>query len=591
MGPVVAEQLSLSFLGLSFPLDLSGGVPAFRHRRGALERVVLSVDIDQLRKWMEPRLRAIVGPLVRPLDLWWHDAGLGIGYARESGAIAWELHWAPLLGKARLVVTNARGWGLPAPALAEAMRVTDTLVGRVFERRGRVLWLEDAGRRLGRHLLPQVGARAPSAADVVFGPLVMRERRGTVELDATFGQADLREETTRVVELAELTRIGDDALATGDLDRARNAYLTALEMAPRQRELVQLVAEMDLLMDRPESALGLLSEAMPILVSGRIGARLLTMNGEREAACELLAQAAVDERYAPMAAMMLLARAQLETPGMARRLALDAAVAACPTLDVARWERLEARAEFGDLAGAIADAQHLEAATSGRAPRHVVCKRAAEVFLRHGFELEAGQLFQRALRYGPDDIASMVGLARSLVAAGAGLRAIPLLERAVETADKGGEASGQALIELSKLIATKLNDLPQAVARLRRIQPSDSACVVARSLEGRYRLMMGDVVGASLAYAKMREVIELSSPDANCSELLVEAGRFERDVMRDTAAAERHLAVALRISPQSASVKELYREVAAVLVAKRQRSRGHAGDDPSSLSDEASKSE
>ena len=33
------EQLSISLVGLSFPVDLSGGVARFRHRRGALERL------------------------------------------------------------------------------------------------------------------------------------------------------------------------------------------------------------------------------------------------------------------------------------------------------------------------------------------------------------------------------------------------------------------------------------------------------------------------------------------------------------------------------------------------------------------------
>ena len=111
LGPVVVEQLTLSFLGLRFPLDLSGGVPAFRHRRGNLEHVVLRTDVDQLRKWIEPKLRTVVGPLARPVDLWWHSNGVGIGFVRETSAIAWELHWAPLLGTARWVVTNARGWG------------------------------------------------------------------------------------------------------------------------------------------------------------------------------------------------------------------------------------------------------------------------------------------------------------------------------------------------------------------------------------------------------------------------------------------------------------------------------------------------
>jgi tetratricopeptide (TPR) repeat protein len=300
-----------------------------------------------------------------------------------------------------------------------------------------------------------------------------------------------------------------------------------------------------------------------------------------------LALAARDEKYSPLSALMLLSRAELERDGIERRLALDAAVAASPSLVRARWARLDARASFGDLAGALADAQHLEAGSTGRKIRHEVCRRAASILLRHGFEPEAGQLFQRALRYVPEDIDAMVGLARSLCATGDGLRAIPLLERAVQTSESGGAASGEALVELAKLIATKLNDLPQAVARLRRVPPSDSACPYARALEGRYRYMMGDVIGASLAFAKMREVIELTVIDERAVDELLEAARFERDVMRDPASAERHLAVALRLSPRNATVQELYREVAAVLVVRKQRAQrfapeaDSAGDDPS----------
>ncbi|MGC4066498.1 MAG: hypothetical protein QM784_18060 [Polyangiaceae bacterium] len=239
LGPISAESLSLSFIGLKFPLDLSGGVPAFRHRRGSLERVVLRSDLERLRKWCEPRLRSAGEPLVRPIDLWWFDGGLGVGIARETSALCWELHWAPLLGQARWVVANARGWGLPAPALAEALRATDTMLGKLFERRGRVLCLDDAGARLGRLLLPLVGARAPTAKGVVFGALQINERSASVALDATLGPAALGVDTTRWLQLAELARHGDDSLARGELDEARHAYLTALESAPRQRDLVR----------------------------------------------------------------------------------------------------------------------------------------------------------------------------------------------------------------------------------------------------------------------------------------------------------------------------------------------------------------
>ena len=269
-----------------------------------------------------------------------------------------------------------------------------------------------------------------------------KSESGHLVLDSSLSPVELGVETTRVVELSELSRAGDDALASGELDIARNAYLAALEAAPRQRELVLLIAEIDLLMGRTESAMGLVSESVPILTAGTIGARLLLANHELEAAGELLAQAARDERYSPLSAMMLLARAEFEVNGVERRLVLDAAVAASPNLIRARWSRLEARAEFGDLAGAMADAQHLEAASTGRRLRHEVCKRAAEVLLRQGFEQESGQLFQRALRYVPEDVGAMVGLARSLCATGEGLRAIPLLERAIQMAESGGGASG-----------------------------------------------------------------------------------------------------------------------------------------------------
>jgi hypothetical protein len=92
--------------------------------------------------------------------------------------------------------------------------------------------------------------------------------------------------------------------------------------------------------------------------------------------------------------------------------------------------------------------------------------------------------------------------------------------------------------------------------------------------------MMGDVIGASLAFAKMREVVEVSTQGERATELLLEAARFERDVMRDPAAAERHLAIALRTTPHHSTVKELYREVAAALAVRRQRAQRLTPEQP-----------
>lgn len=571
LGPLRVEHLAHSFMGLRFPLDLSGGVPAFRNRRGSLERVALYTDLERLRRWAEPRVRSTGGPLARPLDVFWTPAGVGIGVVRESSVVAWELVWAPVRGHARLVVSNARGWGLDGPVLGEVLRLMDALGGKNFERRGRTYLLNDAGRLIARALLPSLGVRVPAANEVAFGPLRVEEQCCRLDLDTKYTQAELSGEAIRSLELSRLTTTGDDALLRGELDPARNEFLLALDSAPRQKELVLTVAEIDSALGRVEAAVGLISESMPLLASGATGARALLGRGERSAAAELLALAAREERYSPLAAFLQFAKAECEESAHERQLTLDAAVAAAPSLSKIRWARLTLRAELGDALGAMSDAQHLEARSVGRQARFQACQRAAELMLSAGLTQQASSLFQRALRYAPDDVAPMVGLARSLVALGEGLRAIPLLERAVQFAESAGQVKGEALLELAQLIATKLNDLPNAVAELRRVPIDDPSAIQARGLEGRYRLMLGDVVGASVTFSKMRDLIEAVPPNPKLAPWLIEAGRFERDVQHDHTAAERHLALALRLCPQDQTARESYREVAAVLAAKRQR--------------------
>jgi hypothetical protein len=46
---------------------------------------------------------------------------------------------------------------------------------------------------------------------------------------------------------------------------------------------------------------------------------------------------------------------------------------------------------------------------------------------------------------------------------------------------------------------------------------------------------------------------------------LTEAAQFENHSLGDVAAAERHLASALRLAPRDARVRKLYRQTAAVL--------------------------
>ena len=72
----------------------------------------------------------------------------------------------------------------------------------------------------------------------------------------------------------------------------------------------------------------------------------------------------------------------------------------------------------------------------------------------------------------------------------------------------------------------------------------------------------------------LRDRIQLAEePPEGAVEWLVQAARFERDVQGDVLAAERHLAVAIRISPRDKQLASRYREVAAVVAARARRDR------------------
>jgi len=193
--------------------------------------------------------------------------------------------------------------------------------------------------------------------------------------------------------------------------------------------------------------------------------------------------------------------------------------------------------------------------------------------LAAGFVKEAGRAFERALRYMPDDARATAGLGRALLAAGFTTRAISLFERAITLSERRGQPDGQALVELARLLAEQLNDLPQAVARARQVPADAPEAELARHLEGLYRGRIGDRVGASLAFARMRETIELNG---SCSPASVarlrDAARFEIGERDELTVAERHLALALRLAPQDPELATEYRRVAELLD-QRQRQR------------------
>ncbi|MCC6903793.1 MAG: hypothetical protein IT377_32795 [Polyangiaceae bacterium] len=575
IGPLELARLSATFPGLRFPVDLSGGVPVFRHRRGDLERLEIATSFSRLSSWLMPRLRSVVGALERAPVLWSVPQGVAIGLVGARGALAFDLLWAPLHGDARFVVSHARGAGLDAPALAHALHTVDTLFSEHGERRGRVVTLASVARRLTRAVFPAVGARAPAASRARLGELEVDGDEVRVVLDSTFEPPVIHSTGARALELAALTAEADDALARGDLDVARAQYLVALERAPRHPEITQLIGEIDLLSaGRAEAALGLIVETLPASRSGFVGAELLARTGDVVGAAEAIRHLVQNEPFAPLCALYYLRLAELSSGATERMDALDHGVAAAPGLARVRWERLAARVELGDVAGALADAEHLEAAALGAAARHQTCLRSGRALLARGFVREGGRSFERALRYVPDDPAATAGLARSLMDAGKSQRAFSLLARAVALSEKAGAADADALVDMARLLATDFQDLPQAIARVRQVSQGSPRAIEAAALEAEWRASLGDVAGASLAWARLRDRVELAEtpPDAAVG-WLMQAARFERETQADVLSAERHLAVALRLAPRDQKLAAAYREVALVVAARARRDR------------------
>ncbi|HVJ94099.1 MAG TPA: hypothetical protein VM580_30125, partial [Labilithrix sp.] len=76
-------------------------------------------------------------------------------------------------------------------------------------------------------------------------------------------------------------------------------------------------------------------------------------------------------------------------------------------------------------------------------------------------------------------------------------------------------------------------------------------------LEGRYRAVLGDVAGASLAFARLRE---RAGREIIARSWLAEAARFE-EARGELALAQAHLAAALAVVPTDAEIETHYRAV------------------------------
>ncbi len=165
-----------------------------------------------------------------------------------------------------------------------------------------------------------------------------------------------------------------------------------------------------------------------------------------------------------------------------------------------------------------------------------------------------------------------MGLGVALLEEGREARGVSLLDRALEVARSRGEPESPILVALARALAERLDDLPTAIAQVSAIEASAAEALIARGLEGRWRALLGDLAGAALAFARLRDVASSLAPapdDARAQDvvaLLLEAAVMERERRDDPLAAQRHLAVAVRLLPHHVEARRAYRDVGARLL-------------------------
>jgi tetratricopeptide (TPR) repeat protein len=381
-------------------------------------------------------------------------------------------------------------------------------------------------------------------------------------------------------ETARILKEADEALVEGRVAEARAAYVDALERAPRHPEITRRIVDIDLRAGgRAEAALAMLAEARPRASHaedaepfGTMQGELLAEMGDGAAAVASLERAGDSEPTAWLGARAYEMAAGLVADAEDAARWLDRALARAPRSSSARWARVERRLELGRIEDALADVQQLEAQARGGRARYAVWLRAGRAWQSAGLTGRAGPLFERALRFAPEDPGALAGLGVALLGEGRETRGVALLTRALAAAESRGEKTAPIALELARAMAERLGDLPTAIAQVCAIAPDAREGPVARGLEGRWRARLGDRAGAVLAFARLREFAASLSAgtehfDASpIAELLLEAANLHRRDLGDPLAAQRHLAVALRLRPQDASLRQAYREVGATLL-------------------------
>ncbi|MBI2388139.1 MAG: hypothetical protein HYV09_00870 [Deltaproteobacteria bacterium] len=596
LGPVTLLHARSRLIGVGFPLDVSGGVDRFRHRRTTLEAFGLAVEHGPAERWLSTLTEGLIGRGPAEARILWvapPDVGVGESAAEREERVVWssgnvrleltgdatilacDLALAPQGSGLTLLAHRVRAIGVARPpsAIVGALlvRLARALEG---EARGLRLELRDPTRAAAMQAFVTRGARIPSREELVVTRTAAAVERFVVELRRGETPAAPSSVFVALDELDRFVGDADVALVSGDLDRARDGYVRALDRAPRHRAILTRLAEIDASVgERAEAALSWLRDAQRgrtrrgldgndlgrLLISAAMNERI-GAHGRARGAWERGGQEAWD-RGEPRLAARAFARAagvcRDDDPQLAAL--LDRALAADPTEVDARWRRAALLVRGREDARAMEDVQHLEAQAKGREARRRTLMRAASLWHAAGRIDRAVPAWERALRHAPEDRATVAGLGAALLASGETARGIGLLAHALTLP---GDVAGRApiLLELARALAERVGDLPSAIARTREVSLDDPHAAWARALEGACRLQLGDPVGAEQAYAAAADIVErrgVPSGDAEAVRQLFAGGARVSKGEGRVALAMRLAMAALSLAPDDPDVRGL----------------------------------
>ncbi len=550
LGPLRISELAWSFPKLKFPVDVSGGIDAFRHRQGRLERLVIEAPKESVARLLEHEARTILRAdhvHIRPER---RGAKISVSFAKAS--LAFDLRVDAEDDKAIFIVDRPRGLGLTATPLAAAFQLMSALAP--LEQRGSVFEAKELGTAILRQLLPSRGFRVPTSEGIRPNVLTHAHDAWILQFARDAAGIEPDEPTVLAKEWAHRLSPIDDAMARSQHDKARSLALAALEDAPDSVEVLARILEIDRFhRGREEAALSF--KAGADLVLDIVRAELYERRGDTQEAIALYLRAAEAETAPSLAALLLGKCAELTRDASLALTWIDRAVQRAPRSEALLWERFRRNLELGRIDRAEVDAELLEALATTEDTKLSVWRRVA--FEERNKGISAVRALRRALRYRPNDPALLASLGRGLSLEGDAKRGAALLQQSIERAPDA-DFIPEATLDLAEILGRDLGDTPLALYLLAKL--GARATIASLALEGRLRVELHDRENASLAYARLRSKVEgaiLDKKDAAVAkDALVTASRFEEVERRDLRAAERHIVVALQLAPTDPQLRD-----------------------------------